>query len=229
MTCSSHAITHALQQLERRVLDLRRYTRALIDAPPDGQLAASVAAVHGTRQSLDGIAAAMLELRRQVVSQDGLGGPIGSTGELVLRAARLVFLREIDRLAVDAVEWAESSPGWSACAMDARVVLRAQLDRMTVLWLPHRSPEVGQRSVLYREAVRAALRAQQTLGQHPALRELLRAGIALSDDRHVIEPYEQILAVLGLDLDLYLGSSPGLPIAHARVEQVFTFTYPGEP
>jgi hypothetical protein len=230
MTGSSRDLTRALQQLERRVLDLRRHTRALVRGPIGGPLAGSVAAVHGARQGLEAIAAAVLELRRQVVPFDGLGGPLGSTGELVLRAARWVLLREIDRLVVATDTSAASRREWTTRAMDARVVLRDQLDRATALWLPHRAPVIGQRSSVYRAAVRAALRAQQTLGHHPALRELLRAGGCLAGDRHPTEPHEHILTVLRLDLDLYLDPSPQcLAPASPRDEQARPVTDPGEP
>jgi len=216
-------VVGALQRLEQQMSNLRCRARELSKAENSGDLAFAVLATEGTRQALGTIAATMINLKRQVVPADGLGATLESSGELVIRAARMVMIEQVRqlRLAISGLTARERAcaafAAWSHDVSAASSFLDDRLQQIDDIWMPYRrtgpTTAVYGNRVLYRAAICVAQRAMRELGNDPGFGCFLREGVTRMEWPVVRRAVASILAMVTLHIDIepdsqLLGAAP---------------------
>ncbi len=183
MTFNSAAVLRQLLELQQQIIDTPRFTDSLHmceeranDSIPNTErvphlisATTQIAAVLNAERHVRAMAVSTGRLREYVVSIDGLGDEIQSLSELMLRAARLIVLTDLDELR-DVLDHAtEELRARTLCwgAFDgvddlARRV-RARLLQITKIWTAARRTAATDRTA-YRTALRAAHAGMRHLG-----------------------------------------------------------------
>lgn len=221
LTCSSHApivkpntdvVVGALQRLEQQIPYLRCRVLEVQEAVNSGDLAFAMLATEGIRQALATLVATTKSLRGQVVPADGLGDTVESSGELVIRAQRMVMVEQVRQLdlAIRGLTPREqacaSFASWSHDVSAAISFILDRLDRIDDIWIRYRSTQpataVSGNRVLYRAAICTAQRAIREMGCDVEFGEFLREGVKRMEWAGVRRAFASILTVVTLDISM---------------------------
>jgi hypothetical protein len=167
---------------------------------------------------LDTFAATTATLQVHVVTNDGMGEPAESLGELVLRARALVIVAQLGRLrdAFRDPAVRDRSRRWfvGCCESitDMTAYVQGKLSNIHAIWLPYRQdrPQPAgmtepDRASLHRIAVRVAQRAVCELPDEPEVAHFLKGGLAATDLTEVYMACKQMQTVFSVRIDLELG------------------------
>jgi hypothetical protein len=151
-------------------------------------------------------------LERHVPRHDEFGLDVRGDEELIFRAARLIIATHLDRLdqafrstSVTAPSMSTRTAHWSRF-LDVIPVAKAELERITSLWLTHRHLEPSWRGVVpepgpYVAALHKVCDELYAMEQIPAIERMLYRGVAaLQHD--VTAPCEQMLIAMRVRVDL---------------------------
>lgn len=187
--------TNALQRLERLTASLS--TGAL------SRLA--------TAQSLNAIDSILSDLRRQVID-DGLGMSVASDEELVFRTARMIVDTQLSDLeqAIHRILAADLpssiKPDMWRGFLKALPLAKAELWRVTRIWLPYRRGEPTicdpSHAAAYKLALRSAFEELDKMDDIPEVERVLYRGIAAARCPDVVSACEQILVAVHLRVDI---------------------------
>lgn len=195
MRFRSQFSTNALQRLERLTTSLS--TGAL------SRLAIA--------QSLNAVDNVLSDLRRQVVD-DGLGMSVGSDEELVFRTARMIVDAQLSELeqAIHRILAAglpsSVKPDMWRGFLKALPLAKAELWRVTRIWLPYRRGEPTIRdpshAAAYKLALRSAFEELDKMDDIPEVERVLYRGIAAARWPDVVSACEQILVAMHVRVDI---------------------------
>jgi hypothetical protein len=169
MSFNSPIMVRQLQALERQLAEAPRHHDALRAAWTRDDLQGARRATVRAEQHVRTLAITTAQLKARVVPFDGLGVALESLSELALRAIRCVVIAELGTLRELVQTRAEVAttrpPAWGRFwgIEDLTVCVRAELDRITVLWLALRDGAHSDRPA-YRVALHEAHGALRRLG-----------------------------------------------------------------
>lgn len=198
MRFHSQSSTNALQRLERLTASLSTGTPSRL----------------ATAQSVNAIDNILSDLRRQIVN-DGLGVSVGSEEELVFRTVRMIIdaqLGDLEKaihsiLAVDLPPSAK--PDMWRGFLKALPLAKAELWRVTRIWLPYRRGEPTMRdpshAAAYKLALRSAFEELDKMDDIPDVDRVLYRGIAAARWPDVVSACEQILVAMHVRVDVDAG------------------------
>lgn len=200
---------NALQELER-----------LMDCP------AARGGGHAFMQVMSGIDRLLRVLEWHVPRHDEFGLDVLADEELIFRAARLIIATHLDRLdhafrSSVIASMSDRAAHWSRF-LEVIPVARAELGRITSLWLGHRSIDPSSRSAAmepgpYVGALRKVCDELHAMEQVPEIERMLYRGVA-SLQHDIAAPCEQILVAMRVRADLPPARRQWL--AHVRWAQV---------
>lgn len=196
MHFQSEFCTNALQRMQRIAENLR----------PDRLNA--IASAHAM-STIDSI---LSDLGRQVTNNDHLGISVGTEEELIFRTARLIIETQLDSLEVVLRRIiADSAPAPPTAHvrrsfLEALLPAKAELWRITRIWLPYRRSEPTMRDPSYAAAYRLALRAAfdelHRMDEIPSIERLLYRGVASVQWPEIAKACEQTLVAIHVRVDV---------------------------
>lgn len=162
-------------------------------------------------QSVNAIDSITADLKRQVVN-DGLGVPVGSEEELVFRTARMIIDTQLGDLEqalhriLAAHLPATAKPDMWRGLLKTLPLAKAELWRVTRIWLPYRR---GEPTILdpshpaaYKLALRSAFEELDRMDDIPEVERVLYRGIAAARWPDVVSACEQILVAMHVRVDI---------------------------
>jgi len=229
MRFETYVVAELLQRLEEQGLTYRRHVAEVAAAlSKDRYLTAREASKELTR-ALDALVGTTETLRHHVEASDAFGEIGESIGELALRAREMVVLAQLSRLrdSLADLDVQTRTRKWFVGRFQSiehvESFFHNELDRINAIWLPYR---VAQRQsagmtdpdrlTLYRTAVRVAQRALRELVEVPDLALLLDYGIAATELCEIHLACKQIVAALGVHIDIEPPSQHVFVRARAR-------------
>ena len=160
--------------------------------------------------SIDAIDSVLADLRTEVVD-DGLGIRVASDAELVFRTARMIIDTELDDLdqAIRGILAADpprsARPEMWRGFLGVLPLAKAELWRVTRIWLPYRNGEQTTCSpshdAAYKLALKAAFEELDKMDDIPEVERVLYRGITARWPQ-IVQPCEQILVAIHAQVDI---------------------------
>jgi hypothetical protein len=178
------------------------------------RLSEQLTATTGTKRcsyySTNAIDSVLVELGKHVVDSDDLRISVGSEEELLFRVTRLIVHSQLCRLDHAIRQVSLSEADWHAALWvrlhGAVPLAKAELWRITRLWLPYRTTGCADSEVIdaraYRAAIDKATAELRTLDQIPDVERLLYRGVASTHRPEIAGACERILAATHVRIDL---------------------------
>lgn len=194
MGFQSQFSTNALQRLER-------LTASLTTGAPNRLVIA---------HAINAIDSILADLRGEIIG-DGLGIRVASDAELLFRTARMIINTELDDLdcAIRRVLAADltrsAKPEMWRSFLKALPLAKAELWRVTRIWLPYRRAEPTacdpSHDVAYKLALKSAFEELGKMDDIPEVERVLYRGIAARWPE-IVRPCEQILVAIHAQVDI---------------------------
>lgn len=201
MTFDSLSILRHLQAMEHQLAEVPQHVRALRTACTGGDRQAAQCAAAQAERHVRTMAITVEHLKAHVMLADGLGATLESLSELVLRAARLVVLAELDTLRELVRDPRPLSWGRFWGIEDLTACVHAELGQITNQWRAHRGRARTERPA-YRAALQAAHAAMCKLGTASEFAHFLWEGHRRTDWPALRALCTRISAALTLRLDI---------------------------
>jgi hypothetical protein len=224
MRFQSSVVMEVLQRLEREFGAPRGHVAQVAADLSGGRIKPARDAADQLLRSLDLVVAMTTRLHANVIPIDELGATNESTGELALRARRMVILTQLGQLRDVLREPAAEQRarpwfvGQFASIHDVATFFHDELHKINGIWTRYRAnhPDAAgmskaDRATLYRVAVRVAQRALHELQDQPDVAYFLRVGLAADDWADVHTPLSEIAAALAVQIDVESGRTPVVP------------------
>lgn len=235
MTFESRSVLLQLLELQQQIIDAAGYAEALeafeqpaqsvTGASPEaartarglGVVTGRIGAILDAERNVRAMAVTTARIREQVVPADGLGPALESLSELMLRAARMVVLTELDTLRGmpdDATNRLTACSLWAPFdnVDDLSRHVSAGLQQITNEWTLYRGVAASDREA-YRAALRTAHASMRHLGAASTFAAFLRAARTRSESPVLRMACARIHAALALRTEV----DPDVPLlVHAK-------------
>lgn len=214
MRFESYVVTETLVCLAQLGTMLRPRFDQIAKAVTGDESTSVLAASAELIPALDKLAATTATLQVHVLAHDGLGEPVESIGELVLRARGLVldtqFGRLRDALCAPAVH--DRTRRWfTGCCegiTDMTTFVQDRQANIHAIWSPYRHAHPqppgmtdADRASLHHITIRVAQRALSELRDEPEIEHFLASGLVATDLSEIHMACRQIDTVLGVRID----------------------------